>query len=105
LASQKFLTADAADFTDIQRPRTVTVAILLTICKDHFWRPLGLVSTQLIEGDDRRISIQNQAEASASNIDKYFFVWACGLTDSDLNEFLRIAPCAETHGTIGWLGS
>jgi hypothetical protein len=42
---------------------TVTIAILLTIFKDRFWKPLDSAPTHLLE-QEHRSSEQNRAEAS-----------------------------------------
>jgi len=53
---------------------TVTVAILLTIYKDRFWKPLDSAPTHLIGRNDGS-SKQNCAEASVPDVDGFSPVW------------------------------
>lgn len=51
------------------RLATVTVAILLTVYKDRFWKPLTVAPDHLAESDDE-ISKHNRAEASIHNVSR-----------------------------------
>src|SRR5262249_1823613 len=52
---------------------TVTIAILLTIYKDLFWRPFDSTATRVSRRDAKN-SKQNRAEAGVPDKDKFFFV-------------------------------
>jgi hypothetical protein len=84
----KFLTADGADITDIQRSGALAcrviqginfssagasnlyepIAILLAIYKDPFWKPLD-------DQQEHGSSKKTPGRASVPNNDKFSFVW------------------------------
>jgi hypothetical protein len=85
---KKFLTADDADITDIQRSRALAfrliqginfssagtsnlyepVAILLAIYEDLFWKPFA-------DRQEHGTSKKTPGRASVPNNDKFSFVW------------------------------
>jgi hypothetical protein len=52
---------------------TITIAIILTIYKDRFWKPFDFTSTHVRRRDTKK-SKQNRAEAGVPHDDKFFFV-------------------------------